>query len=497
VALALLALAAIGGLVAERRVHLTPPARSAAPPAPAALASKPNLILVMVDTLRADHLSCYGGAHAVATPNLCRIAGDGGTRFAGFSHSSWTKPATATLLTSLVPTSHQAMSKTAALPGEVETLAEALQRHGYTTGGIVSNTNLTEAFGFAQGFDEYQYLGPDYLFGARESSSKLVLYQILRRVYFMAVPGLRFGDFYQDSAVVNERAFEFLDRHAGSRFFLFLHYMDPHDPYFRHPYDGHGIARAANQHPAPALAAEMHALYKGEIAYLDENFGRLLEKLEALGLYDDAVIVLTADHGEEFLDHGGFWHGLTLYDEQLHVPLLVKWRVGERLAPPESVALPARLIDVAPTLLARSGAAPAAAMQGLDLAGDLASRSEAARMVFAEENHEGNVLRAVRSARWKWIEANEGNPRGVPPLELFDVAVDPAERENLFEREPGTAAELRRHADGHELAARQGRVGEATAAAISDEERASLCALGYLQGEECEAKPGLPDQGGR
>ncbi len=496
VALTLLVLALLGGIAAQRFVSLTPPARSSAPAVPAALAERPNLILVMVDTLRADHLSCYGGPHAVPTPNLCRIASDGGSRFDGFSHSSWTKPATATLLTSLVPTSHQAMSKTAALPSEIETLAEALQNHGYTTGGMVSNTNLSEAFGFAQGFDEYQYLGPDYLFGAAESSSKLVLYQILRRVYFGAVPGLRFGDFYQDSEVVNGRAFEFLERHQASRFFLFLHYMDPHDPYFRHPYDGHGIARAANQHPAPALAKEMHELYQGEIAYLDANFGKLIAKLEALGLYEDTVIALVSDHGEEFLDHGGFWHGLTLYDEQIFVPLLVKWRKGERLAAPEPSGTPARLIDVAPTLIARAGARPPASMQGLDLAGDLAARSEAERMVFAEENHEGNVLRAVRTSRWKWIEANEGNPRGVPPLELFDIAADPGERENLATREAGTLAELRRHADGQALGARQGRVGEAKAAAISDEERASLCALGYLQGDECEGAPGGVPGGG-
>ena len=490
VALSLLIAAVFGGAIAGRLVPLSPPSRSAAPPVPAALADRPNLILVMVDTLRADHLSCYGGKDAVETPNLCRIASDGGTRYTGFSHASWTKPATATLLTSLVPTSHQTMSKTAALPSEIETLAEALAAHGYTTGGIVSNTNLTEAFGFGQGFDEYQYLGPDYLFGAKESSSKLVLYQILRRVWFMAVPGLRFGDFYQDSAVVNGHAFDFLERHRASRFFLFLHYMDPHDPYFRHPYDGHGIARAANQHPTPAMAQEMHDLYKGEIAYADGNFGRLLAELEQLGLYDDAVIILVGDHGEEFLDHGGFWHGLTLYEEQIHVPLLVKWRKGDRLAPAEVKGVPARLIDVAPTLLARAGARPPAAMQGLDLAGDLAARSETQRMVFAEENHEGNVLRAVRSERWKWIEANAGNPRGLPERELFDVSVDPGESQNLAEREPGTLAELKRHADGQQLAAEKGRVGTAQAAAISAEERASLCALGYLTGPECPAPAG-------
>jgi arylsulfatase A-like enzyme len=229
----------------------------------------------------------------------------------------------------------------------------------------------------------------------------------------------------------------------------------------------------------------MQELYRGEIAYLDENFGRLLGKLEALGLYDDTVIALVADHGEEFNEHGGFWHGLTLYEEQIHVPLLVKWEKGEPLAAPEVRDVPARLIDVAPTLLARAGAPVPSAMQGQDLAGDLSARSETDRLVFAEENHEGNVLRAIRGARWKWIEANEGNPRGLATLELFDVSADPGEQENLAEREPGTALELRRHADGQELAAERGQVGEAKAAAISDEERASLCALGYLTGEEC------------
>ena len=111
-------------------------------------------------------------------------------------------------------------------------------------------------------------------------------------------------------------------------------------------------------------------------------------------------------------------------------------------------------------------------------------------MVFAEENHEGNVLRAVRTERWKWIEANAGNPRGLPERELFDVAADPTEKQDVAEHEPGTLAELQRHADGQQLAAERSRVGEAKAAAISDEERASLCALGYLSGPECDAPAG-------
>jgi arylsulfatase A-like enzyme/uncharacterized membrane protein YbhN (UPF0104 family) len=480
IALALLILASGGGFLAAGRI--AKPAAGGAPPAvPAALAGRPNLILVMVDTLRADHLGCYGGAH-MPTPNLCRIAADGGTLYSGFSHASWTKPSTATLLTSLVPSSHQAMAKAAALPDEVDTLAEALRAHGYATGAFVSNTNLTEAFGFAQGFDEYHYLGPDYLFGAVESSSKLVLYQILRRVYFMLVPGLRFGDFYQDSEVVNGHAFAFLERHAGSRFFLFLHYMDPHDPYFEHPYNGVGVARAAGDPPAE-LAQRMHELYVGEIAYLDANFGKLIEKLEALGLYDDSVIALVADHGEEFQEHGGFWHGLTLYDEQIHVPLMVKWRAGAPAAPPDARGEPARLIDVAPTLLAQAGADAPAAMQGIDLAQLPAARAPNDRVVFAEENHEGNVLRALRTKRWKWIEANAGNPRGLPERELFEVEVDPGETQNVVEREAGTAAELARQASSFEIAAKEHKVGEAKAASISAEECEQLKQLGYVQ--EC------------
>ena len=488
-ALGLAALFGIGGAFATGAVSLIE-ARGAAPAViPAHLGERPNLILVMVDTLRADHLSCYGGP--VETPNLCRIATDGGTIYDGFSHSSWTKPATATLLTSLLPTSHQAMSKPSALNPEIDTLAEELQGHGYATGGFVTNTNLTESFGFAQGFDEYHYLGPDYLFGAEESSSKLVMYQILRRAWFALPLGLRFGDFYQDSEVVNGHAMPWLERHRAARFFLFLHYMDPHDPYFEHPYNGYGIARASNQHPPVSLAEEMKRLYRQEIAYLDDQFGKLIAHMEDLGIYDDTVIALVSDHGEEFHEHGGFWHGLTLYEEQIHVPLLVKWAKGKRGAIPDARAHVARLIDVAPTLLAQAGARPAEAMQGRDLAMDLSLRPQNERMVFAEEDHEGNVLRAIRTERWKWIEANEGNPRGLAVNELFDMVSDRGETTNHVEDEPRVAAELRAHAEGQLHLAESGQVGEASEAQVSAAECEALVALGYV--ESCgEGKTATP-----
>lgn len=471
-----------GGVALAGRIAPGPPPPPAPPPIPAPLAGRPNIVLIMVDTLRADHLSCYGGP--ARAPAICGLLEDG-TRYLAFSHASWTKPATATLLTATLPSSHGAMSKPSVLPDEAVLVSEVLRDAGYTTGGIVSNINLAPSFGFDQGYDEYVYLAPDYLAGAKESSSKLILYQLARQVVYRLKPGHRVGDFYQDSEVVNRVAFDWLDRNREARFFLFLHYMDPHDPYFRHPYDGHAIARVQHPHPDPSMAEEMRELYIGEIEYLDRNIGRLFERMRELGLYDDALIVLTADHGEEFHDHGGFWHGLTLYDEQIHIPLLVKWPAGRREAPRELEDALVRHIDVAPTLIRRAGGQVPAAMQGVDLVGAEARTAEKDTVVYAEEDHEGNVLSAVRTLRWKLLTANEGNPRGLPPRELFDVAADPRETENLYDREPTVVAELDATADR----IRRYALGEAVAghetAELSREECERLAMLGYADPADC------------
>ena len=380
------------------------------------------------------------------------------------------------------------MSKTSVLSPEVDLLAEVLQGHGYATGGIVSNINLAASFGFDQGYDEYQFLGPDYLAGAQESSSKLILYNIGRAVWFKLkpklVPGIHFSDFYQDSKVVNAAAFDWLGRHRSDRFFLFLHYMDPHDPYFAHPYDGRGIARVSNAHPDAALASEMSQLYAGEVGYLDANFGALLAELERLGLYEDTVIALVSDHGEEFFEHGGWWHGLTLYEEQIRVPLIVKW--ARNVAPPadSSAQELARLIDVAPTLIGVAGAAVPDSMQGIDLRSAAGSRAEKDRQVFAEEDHEGNVLWALRTQTLKLIHANAGNPRGLPERELFAIDRDPDERAPLdLASEAEVAARLERQALLQKAAAEGGAVSGIGEAEMSFEECEQLRMLGYV--EDC------------
>jgi len=479
-ALGALALAVAVGFFWSR-VEVPQAPRPAAPTGvPAPLADAPNLILVMVDTLRADHLSCYGHP-TLETPHMCSLAEDGGTRFTGFSHASWTKPATASLLTSTVPSTHGAVSKPATLSEEIDLISEVLKARGYATGGIVSNINLAESFGFRQGYDEYHYLGPDYLAGARESSSKLILYQLARQVWFRVKPGLRFGDFYQDSEVVNRVAFDWLERHADTRFFLFLHYMDPHDPYFEHPYDGYGIARVSDPDPDPERAAEMQRLYGEEIEYLDDNFGALLARLRALDLMEDTAIVLVSDHGEEFHEHGGWWHGLTLYEEQIHVPLLVRWPEGERGAPPLVETPLARLIDVAPTLARLAGAEVPPGMQGMDLRQRTGELTERDRIVFAEEDHEGNVLTAVRTEDWKLIRANEDNPRGLAPVELYDMASDGAQTVNRHDDVPPEVVDA---LDAHMEAWRAYATGRAVQgggdAQLSKEECERLRVLGYV-----------------
>jgi arylsulfatase A-like enzyme/uncharacterized membrane protein YbhN (UPF0104 family) len=449
----------------------------------AKLADKPNIVLIMVDTLRADYLPCYG-ASDVKAPNICGLAESGGLQLDGFSHASWTKPATASLLTSLVPTTHNAMSKLARLSDEVDLVSEVLQGHGYSTGGVVSNVNLAASWGFDQGYDEYHYLAPSYLAGATESSSKLILYQLYRQVYFKLKSGITFDGFYQDSRVVNEVAFDWLDRFKDDRFFLFVHYMDVHDPYFEHPYDGRGVARVSNKWPNAEEAEDLKRLYRGEIEYLDEAIGELVAHLKSLGVWDDTLVVLTADHGEEFYEHEGWWHGLTLYNEQIHVPLLIKPAVGQPL--PEATRM-ARHIDVVPTLIDVAGAEPPERMQGVSLYVSARDRAAKDRQHFAEEDHEGNVLWSLTDEQMnKLIVANQdhlGEHPKLPEVSLFEIDRDPGETDNLATANAARVETLRELADLQRRAAAGEAVEAGADVEMTLEECQQLMNLGYV--EDC------------
>ena len=469
----------VAGLGVAVAAATAPPVQ--APPAvraeiPAVLRDRPNLVLVIVDTLRADHLGAYGDSRGLS-PHMDATARSG-TAFRAFGQSSWTKPSIATILTSLYASTHGAMSKTAVLPDSATTLAEALRDAGYTTAGFVSNVNLAPSFNFQQGFGEYAYLAPDYLFGAAESSAKLVLYSLLRKIRFTLDKRRVVSQYYQDSTAVNGAVLPWIERHRADRFFLLVHYMDPHDPYFRHPYDGEAIARVENPNPPPELAPRMRELYAGEVAHVDASFGGLTATLDRLGLSDDTALVLVADHGEEFQDHGGWWHGTTLYDEAIDVPLIVRWPRGSTVpSAPIGAGARGRLLDVAPTLAALAGIAAPAGWQGEDLAKPI----PAGRPLFAEEDHEGNVLSAVQVGDWKLLHANPGNPRKLAPTELFDMAGDPRETRNLAGTDASHVADLDGSMQEMARVAAGAAVAKSEDVKMDDATRERLRALGYVQ----------------
>lgn len=432
VAIAYFAFVVLGFASARIAVDPAPPVAYASSTTP----TGPNIILVAVDTLRGDYLPIYNPDAPVETPHLEAFARDALLFRNGFAHAAWTKPSFASIFSGLYPGTHTATSKDRALPLEVTTFPEALQERGYHTQGFANNPNITAAAHFGQGFSEYVDLRPRLYLGAAPSSSGLSMYNVLRlvrlRLQALVSDRVNIGDFYQPGPAVNEVVLNWLDSEAFPQdrpFFLFVHYMDPHDPYVDAE-TGRGFARAQMEHPSPDLRDAMIDAYFDEIRLTDRSFGALLEGLKERGLYDDSVIVFTSDHGEEFYDHEGWWHGQTLYDEQIRVPYLLKLpgNAGGGLTVEEF----ARHIDIAPTLLHLAEIEPVAEMQGRVLVShDGTLASAAPDFVYSQEDFEGNVLEAVRTHDTKLIRANEGNPRGLEPVEFYDLFQDPGEQTNL------------------------------------------------------------------
>lgn len=450
----------------------------------------PPVILVMVDTMRADHLTSYGYSKDTA-PNLAAFSDDAVQFERAFAQASWTRPSVASLLTSLPPSAHKTMYKPDRLPEDVISVAEVFKQVGYPTGGRVTNYNLAATFNFDQGFDDYRYLTPDYYFFANEGASKLSLYNLARVIREKVAPANdNPASYYQDAQVTTDAALDWIGRHKAAPFFFFLTYMDPHDPYFARPLDGEAWSRAANVNPDPAMAKRFVELYDGEIKYWDEHFGRFIAQLKEMGLYDKAVIVVTSDHGEEFQEHGGWWHGTTLYEEQIHVPLLIKMPGGKYGGTGRDDL--AALIDVPPTLIAAAGVQSPESWHGRDLFGKI----DAPSAVFSEEDHQGNVLRSLRGTTWKVIEANEDNPRGLAPVELYEISADPGEKSNVAAQE----GEIRDRFLGALKQAGEGALRgavERDQQALDENSRARLEALGYIEkDEEGEPKKEAPEKDG-
>jgi len=461
----------------------------------AAKATGPNLILIAADALRADYLKLYRAGAVAGTPQLDRFSKDAVFFESAFAQASWTKPSFATIFSGRYPESHTATGKVSMLPDDIVTFPELLRDGGYYTKGFANNPNICAAFNFGQGFLDYTDLKPRLYFGARESASRLSIYQMLRIVrqaVMSRVSGkMSVTDYYQPADVVTREALGWLDSgQAGDRpFFLFVHYMDPHDPFMDHHKPGVGYARSVLQPPTPTgvesrrldpdkYRQPMIDAYNSEIEFLDGHLGEFLEGLRSRGLYDNSVIVFVADHGEEFYDHEGWWHGQTLFDELVRIPLMVK--LPSNAGAGQHNTGFARHIDLAPTLLRLAGLQPDANMPGKPLLeadgsflnGDIA-------YVYAENDFENNVLQSVRTRTEKIIHANPDNPRKHAAREFYDLTADPGEKNNLAESGGPRVEGVETLLDGMIAFIKTGAAKPA-ATVISEEQKQQLDSLGYM-----------------
>ncbi len=368
--------------------------------APVALAaatkqpSQPDVILVTIDTLRADHVGCYGYKH-IATPALDGLARQG-IRFANaFTASPITNSSHASILTGLYPSSHGVSDFGVPLAPAHATIAELLKARGYRTAAFIGAVILDSkqlAPGFDQGFDEYDN--------------------------FPSSPeGSRFGRLERRAMTVIQHAEKWMSANPSRPRFVWVHLYDPHDPY---------------EPPPPYSSQYQGRLYDGEIAYADHALGELLAYLRAHGRYDNTLIIVVGDHGEGLGEHGEDTHGIFLYDSTTHVPLITKLPGGSHAG--EVVTSQVRTIDIAPTILSYTerggGTAPRdAKLDGASLVPAITSATAPDRPAVGETDYPLRFgwapLRSLRTSAFKFIEA--------PRPELYDLKSDPGELHSQYE----------------------------------------------------------------
>ncbi|HEV8114504.1 MAG TPA: sulfatase [Planctomycetota bacterium] len=361
-------------------------------------AKRPNLLFISIDTLRADHLGAYGW-NRPTSPNLDAFAAKSVVFENAQSASSWTLPSLASVMTSLQASTHGCEKDSARLDPSYTTLAEILRDAGYDTAIVASHLFLNAGHGLQQGFTRVDTR----------------ILQDERAITSPAVTDWGVHWLEQKAAV-----------HDGAPWFLWLHYFDPHAPYLVHE----GISEAFG------TETDLDR-YDGEIAFTDRHLGRLFEAFERLGFAADTVVVLVADHGEEFGEHGQKGHGYDLHEEVIHVPLVVR---APGLAP-RRVPEPVPTVDLMPTLLDLCGARADHEIEGRTLAPLLRGEGGPAREAFSEARWKfRHDIASLRRGPWKYIDSH----RGDEVLEmLFDHAVDPAETKNVLAEHPDVAAELR------------------------------------------------------
>jgi arylsulfatase A-like enzyme len=435
-------------------------------------ASAPRtVVLVSVDTLRADAVMGFG-ARAGASPNLRAFLSEAVRFERAYAPEPHTLPSHTTLLTSLHPVSHGVagvLQGGIALADGIPTLAEILRAKGFATAAFVNGGFLHPRFGLGRGFELYDYFSD---IGAHGPESGLG----------------------RTAAETNVRVLDWLDG-QGDDVFLFVHYFDVHSDPGALPYDSPPSYRSrptgefdwGDRGGSRFLAsfdgsrepldderlAALRALYAAGVRYADDCLGALFDGLRERGRYDDALIVLVADHGEEFQEHGRFLH-TQLYEESLRVPLALRLPGGENGG--ASVPKPVALADVLPTVLDQLGIAPPAGAQGRSLLGAARGEEDAAdRTLFFVSRASGTL--GLRDGHWKLIY----HPRS-RAVELYDLRADPREREDRSQTQADTTQRLLRRLLAWRRSAPRLYRGKPTSRVRLDLETSQqLQALGYLQ----------------
>ena len=441
----------------------------------------PDVVLVTIDTWRADRLGLYGSPRSATSSVASRWAAEGTVFEQAFAPSSWTWPSLASIATGLYPSAHGAVTPSSALCDAPDALAEVLGTRGLRTGFSGSSSYVEPSgeaprdTGFASGFE--------FFWGRGLASGEDVL----------------------------DRAATFLDGVPGEPVFLHLHFYDPHCPFdpspdalasaVRQPFghaDSEGAflpdfstaVRAANTcflvpPPAPSqrevplrdrgtdLQAYLDA-YDGELVETDRRLGAVEQLLRARGRWDGAWVVVTGDHGEEFGDNGRLGHGSSVFAETTRVPLVVRpptgdWARGRRESTPVS------LVDLAPTLAAAAGVAPAGSWQGRDLGSALRGRGLPMHPVLSESEYDGASARLYVDAGLALHRDSRSGRR------LFEIEPDPSHRRDLALRRPADVERLDAGLDEFEARVEDGSRCAAAPRALTAEQREQLEALGYLQ----------------
>ena len=455
----------------------------------------PNVILISIDSLRADHVGSYGYARDT-TPTIDRLAREGALFETAVSSTSWTLPAHAALFTGLYGRVHGAFDDTRWLDESRETLAERFRDAGYQTVGFFSGPYLHPHFGLGQGFDHYE----DCTSYAAEVSARLEAGSLLDAS--RALDGNVMAQSHRDvtNPIVLAALRRWLPARSDRPLFLFVHLWDVHydyvppppydrlfDPDYQGSVDGQRILEALHRPEtwSDRDAEHVVALYDGEIRATDATIDALLAALREQGLLDDAIVAVTADHGEAFYEHQRLGHRMSLHREELRIPLVV--HAPGRVPAGRRIASPVSIVDVAPTLLELAGTPPLAHAMGHSLVPTMTGSEPRANdaITLAELRVPARRLHlfAIRSPMWKII-FDRG--RGRDAYAVYDLRADPFEETPLGPAEsPLPPDEVKRHytqaiaaLDAAEAPLPTPRARTAPVAPATEEQ---LRALGYLE----------------